>query len=305
MTTRVLLALPVLVFAPASCGKQSVLYTLNGDALGASVIGTQDSPLEWGFLDLNSLISRLPTIGSETVSWDKDNREWINHPAVSRIQDRIEGGAQLSDTQWAAALLNSGAIRMRSKWPRDISLAVSMRVPRWLPLGKITMTPTMSSSLSPAEVGSTMGESCGTYALGRRERAAYQELGILPLGKHELTFAIEIEREKDRWFDDEVLPVWAGPISLTVEIVSSVDEVLPPIRDQNLDDAVAESLWIQRFGFVRDGEPGTGEALVFWGSPAAFETLRGVAVGIEAELWHETELVETKRDPPGFLGHRS
>ena len=279
---RIRLALAALALLPATlaAGQQD---------------SAQDPTQDWGTLDLDSLISRLPTIGSER-SWDEDNRKWVKHPAVLQFQDRIGGGVQLSDTQWSAALLKSGAIRMRNKWPKDVPLAISMRDPAWLPLCEIEMTPTTPSSLSPAKAGSTVGEFCGTCALGREERAAHQVLGALPPGKHEVTFAVQIERGTPLFGPEEDVPpqgvVWAGHMAFTVEIVSSIDEVLPPLSEETLDDAVAESLWMQLVG---DARGHTTELLCLWGEqPSTFERLRGVVVGIDAELWNEGKLMETQ-----------
>lgn len=257
---------------------------------------TQDEE-PWSALDIDSLISHLPTVESE-ATWDADLRVWVPHPAVAEFQKRIENDVSLSDAQWTAALLGTGAIRIREKWPVDVPFAISMRLPRWLPHCEITMTPASSSPLSEATVGVLLPVSCGSRRLA--QHAAYQDLGALSLGRHALDFAVEIKRGRAYLLDlrvqkDTFEPktVWSGSLSFNVEVVSSLDEVLPPIRDQALTDAVARSLRINRWG---DGMGNDHDALVLLGDrPDCFPVLRGVVVGVEAELWHNETLMETQQ----------
>lgn len=259
----------------------------------------------WSTMDLDALISRLPPIGGE-AHWDEDISTWIPHPAVAEFRNRIETGRRISDSQWARALVRVGAIRVRSEWPNDVPLAVSMRRPTWLPLCEIQMVSTDRPSIGVASAGSRWRERCGVAVVARHQRDLYQELSTLPIGHNEVGFGVTIERGEDPNREPggpPAMTVWNGTIVFPVDVVLTIDEVLPPVRDMRLDEAVASSLWIQRFGFIRDGNRGVGEGLVFWGHRSAFDSLQGVAVGIEAELWHDENLVETQRFVAKVDGH--
>lgn len=251
----------------------------------------------WSTMDVDALISRLPPIGSESL-WDESVSKWIPHPAVAEIQNRIETGRRIRDSQWVTALVRVGAIRVRSEWPHDVPFAVSMRRPRWLPRCEIQMVSTRRPSLGVAGAGSRWRARCGFALMARYNSELYQEMGPLPIGRHDLSFTVTIERGEDSNLGAIGLPamtVWDGKIVFPVNVVPTIDEVLPPVHDRQLDEDVAKSLSIQRFSFTRDGNRGIGYALVFGGDRSSSGTLRGVVVGLEAELWHEEKLIETQR----------
>lgn len=251
----------------------------------------------WSTMDVDALISRLPPIGSEG-HWDEDVSTWTPHPAVAEFQNRIETGRRIRDSQWVTALVRVGAIRVRSEWPHDVPFAVSMRTPQWLPLCEVRMVSKGKPDMGGAEAGSLWRQDCGVAAAAINERGLYQELGTLPVGHHELRFTVTIERGEDPDWGvrgPPAMTLWNGGVVFPVDVVRTIDEVMPPVRDKHLDDAVASSLRIQRFGFTRGGVHGVGEELVFWGHASAFDTLWGIVVGLEAELWHEDDLIETQR----------
>ena len=148
-------------------------------------------------LTLETALAQLPSI-EQQGKFDLHKKEWDFVPAVDWLSEYIAQGGTLTDEQWREALLRSGAIRMRARWPTDLPLAISIEIPVWLGwYTEIRLTPA-DASLRPATGGTMSRITCGNCADGAWRRARYQELGTLAPGSHALGFAVVVERGEAR-----------------------------------------------------------------------------------------------------------
>jgi len=65
---------------------------------------------------LDKIIGELPRVDNEGT-WDEEEEEYIEHPACSTLRQRLAQGHKLTDAQWRKALLDTGVIRVRDRWP--------------------------------------------------------------------------------------------------------------------------------------------------------------------------------------------
>lgn len=199
-------------------------------------------------LSLDDLIDRLPPAGSE---WRRDcvSPEGAEHPASQEMRRRLLAGAELSDDQWRRALLGTGAIRYRHRWPKDESYRLSMTVPRWLDLTQIRLAG-HDLHLRPVEAGELFESFSGTFPMMRaRDARAGVPMGPLPEWTTQIDLIVEMERGKSLflpWDEQEIVPkpgiLWEGTITLPVTVVDSVEEMTTPLDHDTLRAAVRDAV---------------------------------------------------------------
>lgn len=204
--------------------------------------GTPSRPEDLTRLSLDELIGRLPPAGAEWIRPAAGNSVWLLVPEAEEFQRRIERGEVLDAEQWKRALLGSGMLRVRSRWPASEPFAVSMREVGWLDMTETRLVP-REGALRPAEVGETRSAHCGTFAMQETRARLYQELGTLPLGPQRIRCALTHERGQPRGRNVAHLGrFFQGEIELEVEVVPTLDEAIPPRSSPALDAAVRETL---------------------------------------------------------------
>src|ERR1700741_5037699 len=180
---------------------------------------------------LDELIARLPVVGFES-RFDEDTRSRVLDPACEELGRRLASGIRLTDDQWRAALLGTEAVRSRERWPEEVPLAVSMRVPEWLPLSQITATP-RQTGWPAARAGKFVRDTCANCRRGRQFREGYQELGRLDPGRHEVVFDVTVEQVQGEGSPYEKPPppvsLWNGSLSLAVEVVTDRNTAFVPV----------------------------------------------------------------------------
>ena len=72
---------------------------------------------DYSDLSLDEIVEQLPRVGSEGT-WDEEKEEYIEHPACRTLKKRLAQGHKLTDAQWRKALVDTGVIRIRGRWPR-------------------------------------------------------------------------------------------------------------------------------------------------------------------------------------------
>ena len=196
--------------------------------------------------EVDRWIERLPLIERQW-HYDAEN-EVIWEPEVLAMRDYLDGGGLLSDAQWRLALVRSGAIRVRERWPVQEPFAISVEVPAWLKNSKLTVEP-VRSDFTSAQATSTSG-GCGNCAMSSGLRARYQTIGVLALGPQVLELRITVERIpawRRRGAPAQSPKIlWQGILAPTVEGVHAIEEVLPGASDPELDAAVRRALDIHR-----------------------------------------------------------
>lgn len=251
-------------------------------------------------LTLDELIERLPRIaqesdwiGDELVGGDRS--PWVTRPEVFELERRLEASVALSASQWREALVRSGALRLRERWPRGVPFAVSMRSPYWLPCGTVQLR-SKGLHLRPARLVTPPPGLCGyTYDIAR-EAAAYQELGRLPPGRRELMFGLTVTRDDTTRHHraPSAPPLEAGTlvfghVTFPVEITATLDDAIPPVGGGRWDAAVRESLGLAFSGECRNG------CLVVDPDLVRYPELCGVGLSLEVEVLRGDEVVETVR----------
>src|SRR5262245_56797898 len=96
----------------------------------------------WTSEEVDELIERLPEVGCEARH--VQGQGWVLEPDVVAMKELVES-RRLTGAQWERALLHTGAIRWRNRWPADEPFAISVRVPAWLELGRIGVRPQWSN----------------------------------------------------------------------------------------------------------------------------------------------------------------
>ena len=274
-------------------------------SLSGRFAGPQDRAAPPAELTLETALAQLPPIEHQGT-FDRDKGEWDFVPAVDWLTEYLAHGGTLTDEQWRQALLRSGAIRVRTRWPADLPLAVGIERPVWLGwLTEVRLTPT-DSSLRPAKGGTMLPVSCGNCADGRRRRARYQELGRLAPGFHMLGFEVVVERGEARSVYEQrrnaappqgpAAVLWKGSLTFMVEVVSTLDDVLPGAHGDALDSAVRRAIDVDVF---------EGGDLVLRADVDRVPELATTAVSLEVQLC-EGPLVRGQEsrmilDRPGFI----
>ena len=239
-------------------------------------------------LSLDALIERLPPAGAEWIRPAEGNSVWLLVPEAEEFQRRIEGGAVLDAEQWKRALLGSGALRVRSRWPASEPFAVSMRQVGWLDRTEMRLVP-RDPGLRAAEVGRTRSSHCGTGAMHESRARLYQELGPLPLGPQRIPCALTLERGQPRGRNVAQLGrFFQGEIELEVEVVPTLDEAIPPCSSPTLDAAVRETL-----SLAFDVWSGERVALLVADPDPRDARLAGVGLSLALEVLDGERVVET------------
>jgi len=179
--------------------------------------------------------------------------------AVDASLDRLALGAHLAaggtltDEQWQRALLRSGAIRVRERWPAEVPFAVCMEMPAWLQRSEVRLY--TEGHAAPVARASSGLIDCGNCAAAATMRWWYQELEPLPLGEQVVSFQVTVERFRPRSLGSlrrdaaaavgpEPGVLWRGTVSFPVEVVPKIDDVLPVVRGAEIDAAVRRMLQV-------------------------------------------------------------
>ena len=264
-------------------------------ALGAQATDAKAPDLT--SLSIPQLLDRLPTVDHDTER-GRDGW-WVPVPVAAELLRRLDDGQTLSDDDWTRALLQSGVVRVRDRWPADEPFAVSMAWSAWLPITRIELTPRWPG-LSAAGVGSVLPMGCGVYAASEEHRALYQELGMLPKGHHEIAFDVTVAKgaraSRRGWtylMSRRGAEIWSGTLRFDVEVVDTVDDVVVPVQDPRLDELVRRSIGIR----FKGGWGDTGEVAVLAVSldEDARAVLGTTALSLDVELLHDGDAVERHR----------
>jgi hypothetical protein len=196
-------------------------------------------------LDIDTLIDRLPRIEEQWVP-KQDEPGVESHPLAAEMAYRLDEGVTLSDEQWRRALLGTGTLRWRERWPVGQPFAVSMREPTWLNMAAIKLVPRYAN-LEPARM--TPALRCAFANVQGTRMWSYQELGSLSVGRHEIPFDTTIERQMTaRSRRDPRPPLWHGELTCTVDVVDTLDDAIPPQTAAAIDGEVREALSLARAG---------------------------------------------------------
>jgi hypothetical protein len=248
---------------------------------------------------LDELISKLTRVDFSFVH-DAKGDWYVRSSAVAELHDRIARGERPTDAQWQRILLASEAIHVRPKWPQGTPLAVFMSSPSWLGQAEIRATQ-LDRNQPQLHAGSIFASSgCGNDMIWRESQEQYQTLGSLPLGRHRITLDVELELgedvmeglyrlrpEKRPVPESPSIPVgilWHGPVNLDVEIVESIDGIVPPRADARLDAVLTEGACIRVWAREPAGS-GWSASLVIEADAVRSPEIVETAFGLEWELW--------------------
>jgi hypothetical protein len=217
-----------------------------------------DESVAWSQLSLDELLARLPRVDQEQ-RYDALTRQWVAVPAVEEMIRRLHSGAKLSDDQWRETLLRTGVLRFRSKWSADLSCAVSLRRPSWLPSAEVELF-SNRCGVKSTEASWWSEGCCQRTDVDERLAANFRTLGRLPLGNHELTFEASVnvrDREARAKYGLEWSSglLWSAPLRVEVEIVPTLDDAIPPYQDAEIDAAVRESVSVSFPHWAGDCDP--------------------------------------------------
>lgn len=242
----------------------------------------QDDPID-------ELIERLPQVECDRTF--QRGKGWQLTPEAQAMRQLIDE-VVLSDAQWQRALLRTGAIRWRSRWPVDEPFAISTRVPRWLELGKITLRPCWSG-WRESSVGLLKPAGCVMAWDDATRPALNRVLGPVPTEPTVITFEVEVLRGSG-WSEDRNCfeTLWSGTIDLPLEPVDHFDRVIPPASGEALERAVAHSLRISWYRSAAD----CPAIASLWLDPdiARDPILADIGLSLEIEVLDHGVVVETQ-----------
>lgn len=241
-----------------------------------------------------------PTNGPDR---DMSTANWPPHPVTTEIASRLVRGERPSDSQWAAVLIQSGAVGARGTWPVDLPWAVSMRVPNWLGQATIELQ-AVNEGFRPAKAGSRWPHICGNCMESHRFTDAFQEVGDVRLGEQVIEFEAVVRWGPDPYessFPSLLEPgdrlVWEGKLALPVRGVPDLSHILPAATGPDLDAAVRRAVVVRaQHGF-----------LLMQFLPREEPLLQGLALALEVELHgdgvlRERVVVPLRREPFGVFG---
>ncbi|MFN0207286.1 MAG: hypothetical protein ACKVS6_13355 [Planctomycetota bacterium] len=135
--------------------------------------------------------------------------------------------------------------------------------------------------------------------LGSIESDAYQEIGRLPVGRHQLEFNVTVKSGETprrrivvggRKRPPELPQIlWQGPISFTVDVVDDIDNVIPAVSGIEITEAVRQSLHPS----INNSEGGLGTSIQISPPPKLFEKFKNTAISLKVEFRREERAVET------------
>ncbi len=246
-------------------------------------------------LSMDALIDALPHVRDQSY-WDRANSTVVIDPAVVELQERLNSGLAMSDAQWRRALIETGAISYRKSWPKTKPFALGMSVPRWLTLTRIRLSP-RRTTFRDAKAGILHSGGCGFSSSSRRKNEAYQVLGHLPVGEHELEFDVAVERGPNWNLESSDLTaelLWEGTLNLNVVVVDDLETAIPGVSSESLQYALRSSTVFRMEQDDWTEEVNTPNArLYFEPDTAAIRELGGVALSLRIELLHQGEIVQT------------
>lgn len=236
-----------------------------------------------------ALILVAPPAGTE-VQFDWVALKPIEHPVSAELRRR-RAALRLADWQWNLAMRRTQVIKSRRRWPKDVPLAVSMKLPAWVQLVRceVTARPLLEGGRT-ARAGTLRRERCGVGSDLRRKSEAYQVVGRLDASDTGVEFDCTVSHVVG--MGDRVVESWSGIVRLPIESVATVDEAITPARNPALNEAVARAVMI-RLSFH-----GGYTANVSVSVNGAVETaLADVAVSPMIEFLRDGKVMETVRVP--------
>lgn len=183
-------------------------------------------------------------------------------------------------------------IETRDQWPAGVPLRVRINAPGWFRGGysrRLHVVPEFEGA-QPAELWLPPTPAPLIYRSMMWCDETY-EVGIVPEETRELSFHVSLIEKRSR-VDDEQPPeelfVWEGHTAMPIRITSGVDDVITPVRSDELDDLMRNrlSLGIHR----REWFPGVWCELEGEQLPTA-AYLDDLTIGLALEFRHEDRLV--------------
>src|SRR5262245_6863708 len=187
---------------------------------------------------LAELLAGLPD-AAEELRWDEQKRTWAEDASSVELRRRIIHG-DLADGDWPAALRAAHVIAVPRRWPKGRPLAVSLTPPLWLGTpGWIEITPRLVGARKVQET--VLYGGCALGNDGIRERRRLLEVAG-PLGPAATEVVFDVRLEARRLDGDHITSGherrWHGTMSFPVQVVERDADVMEPVRDRALDDAV-------------------------------------------------------------------
>jgi hypothetical protein len=133
-----------------------VVLTLTGGALGATPKVRRENWLS--IVPTTGLILFAPEAGTE-----QDRGLYAPQPVMDPVAAELlrrQAHRHMTPWQWRLYLRTGKAIQTRPVWPVDQPFLVRLRIPRWLGMTQITLTPRGGGA--SIDAGGTIGLICGT-----------------------------------------------------------------------------------------------------------------------------------------------
>ncbi len=190
-------------------------------------------------LSTRELALRYPPPNAQRGQRSEANTCGWNSIALE-LKRRLDLGDVLRSEEWRTLLVDRGYVHLRPRWPAGIPLTMRVERPWILLEGGIRMEPLPSigeGSIRPLLAVLNSDERspmCGEAIQDMLYRERHKVLGLLPRGAWHVDFRTEIEQSiLDA--GGHSIPgsrLWSGVLGFDIEIVGSVDEVVPPDRDE-------------------------------------------------------------------------
>ncbi len=259
---------------------------------GASAAPQQEqapSDAALGGLGLDGLLARIGAGVRAPVGPVGERESSEAKRALDELGRRIDGGLALTDEEWRAVLLASGAVGFREHWAASEPFAVWTNPLEWLGNVELCLTP-RDPKLAPVVNGERV-PCCAFQSSLCRMAQATQVVGSLAPGRQRLVFDVELARGAPRDFDSytDVPPrspklLWRGELALDVDVSSAVDDVLAPATGAAIDIALAAALEI-RVGTRVDADGRTVEPKAeLFVAPSPGAPLERVALVLDVAL---------------------
>jgi hypothetical protein len=244
---------------------------------------------------IDELLRRVPNAGQEEP-WDEKAEARRIDPASAKLRE-LDAAEHLTSEQWVYVLAQKDVIHTRARWPESAPLMVRMRCPVWLGTCQITAQPLIPTG-ETVEAGTLTPSRCGNVIFNRVRAELCQEVGRLKSPARAVEFQCTVDVVPGSWRADrprqrkspEPKTVWMGVVKVPVQLVRAVDDVITPVRSEDVTKALRTALHVSA-DYSRYGTVTLGVFVEL--DRAVHESLRDIAFGFRVDLLRDGVLVHT------------
>ena len=247
-------------------------------------------------LKINELLRRVPPACQEE-QWDEARRVRAVTNADYAALAEAARDVKLMDEQWRYALGRTGIIQMRERWPRGVPLTIGLIAPRWPAPCKIEALPRIPGwELLEWEWLGWKPLLAANFpfrdVFSEPQQTFQLTYGYPDEATSQVEFDCRVWRKGRRPWDEQPLRLaWEGTVALPITLVSTVDEVMEAVTDEQLTKPMKQFVDVRCT--LQEGPAGDEArvlAMVLLDRTKSPE-LDGLALGLAADIVLEEEVL--------------